>query len=326
MRARVTEAMDRLSAQALSDDVRVPSERPSWRDDNQGADLGVAVQKTPGRRRVLLTAGAAVVAVAAGTLAVGRVLNSPGHTTSTPPLLQFSPAAVASDPGPLLRDLASRARRQAGPSGSGEVFFSERSQWIFATKIDTNGQDLGSQLYERRIQTWLAADGTGREMQSPEGEGPPPMERPLVGQSQLPGADQQALVAGFRKEGQGQPAAWWMEATLRWGAQLHAPATAAAFLDVLAEQPGLTVEGQTTDRRGRAAVAVSAVSHQPGNGFPDSRNYLLIAPETGQLLATEFVATTANSEILGTEVPVPATIGYLLWDVNGLVANLDARP
>ncbi|WP_153033799.1 hypothetical protein [Amycolatopsis sp. YIM 10] len=32
------------------------------------------------------------------------------------------------------------------------------------------------------------------------------------------------------------------------------------------------------------------------------------------------------SEVLGTDVPVPATIGYLLRNVTGFVADLHSRP
>ncbi|MBN6038598.1 hypothetical protein [Amycolatopsis sp. 195334CR] len=289
MRTRVTEAMERLSAQGLP---------------------GPARKDVP-RRRVLLTAGAAVLAAAAGTFTFRG-------TESAPPLLQFSPTAVASDPATLLHELAARARQHGGPPGSGGVLYSERSQWLFVTKLDVHGRDLGSELVERTIQTWLAADGTGREHQNPEdGHGPPAMERPLSAQGLLPGTDQEAAL---RQEGQGKSAEWWLEATLRWGAQLHVPATAAAYLDVLAEQPGLTVEGHTTDRRGRAAVAVSAHSYQPDRGFPDQRRYLLIAPDTGQLLATELVATTAEGN------DVPTTVGYLLWNTTGFVADLHSRP
>ncbi len=74
-----------------------------------------------------------------------------------------------------------------------------------------------------------------------------------------------------------------------WQQQVPPAALEAAALRVLAAQEGLVVRGTTTDRAGRAGVAVSVDSGY--SGLP-TRYTLIFNPATGMLLDAEQVLTT----------------------------------
>ncbi|MBN6034054.1 hypothetical protein [Amycolatopsis sp. 195334CR] len=329
MTSQIKRARARLAAQKLSPSAAADDHVPQWRPPAGEVDPAVVLAPRAGlgRRRVLAAAGLAVAVAAGAVVTVNQVLGSSTATVPTPPLLALQPAAAGADPVAALRELADRARRQPSLAGEGPVLYSERAQWSFVTNRNTKGEFLGSELAQTRIQSWLGPDGAGREIRAMTGHGAlPPLERPLTGQPYAPGTDPAALVAQFRAEGQGQPAHWWLEATLRWGPQLHSPATASAFLQVLAEQPGIRTAGRTTDRAGRPATVFSVTRHLPGDRFPDLELYLLLDPDTGLLLGTESVALTADTQERGYSVATPATTDYLLWEYAARVPDLTSQP
>jgi hypothetical protein len=81
----------------------------------------------------------------------------------------------------------------------------------------------------------------------------------------------------------------------------------AAALTMLAREPGVVALGETTDRRGRAALAFGTDSADSGQ---DQRYVLLIDPSTGRLLGYEQVLT-GDGRDLGLETP--AVIAYTAY-------------
>lgn len=82
----------------------------------------------------------------------------------------------------------------------------------------------------------------------------------------------------------------------------------AAALTMLAEEPGVVALGETTDRRGRAAVAFGTDSDDTGL---DRRHVLMVDPSTGRLLGYEEVLT-GDTGALDLESPVVTTYTVFL--------------
>ncbi|SDU54261.1 hypothetical protein [Jiangella alkaliphila] len=82
----------------------------------------------------------------------------------------------------------------------------------------------------------------------------------------------------------------------------------AAALTMLADEPGVVALGETTDRRGRVAVAFGTDSDDTGL---DRRHVLMLDPQTGRLLGYEEVLT-GDTGGLDVEAPVVATYTVFL--------------
>ncbi|SDY72669.1 hypothetical protein SAMN05421504_106528 [Amycolatopsis xylanica] len=140
-------------------------------------------------------------------------------------------------------------------------------------------------------------------------------------------ATTEELTARLLEEGKGRTTGDWFETAAKiWTDRLDDPATGAALLHVLASLPDVTVEGATTDRAGRAAIAISTPVEKPGGWFPKQRQYLLVDPETGYLLATESVGLSSDEDAIGGPVDTPATIHYKVWLKSAFVTDTQTRP
>ncbi|TDD64317.1 hypothetical protein E1262_28615 [Jiangella aurantiaca] len=81
----------------------------------------------------------------------------------------------------------------------------------------------------------------------------------------------------------------------------------AAALTMLAQEPGVVALGETTDRRGRAAVAFGTDSDDTGL---DRRHVLMVDPGTGRLLGYEEVLTRDTG---GLDVDAPVVTTYTVF-------------
>ncbi len=322
--------MQRLAAQSPT---TADGATPPWEAADIAQDSGENQRVTKGlsRRRVLVGAGLAVVAVGGAGLLATQVIGTSTAVAATPPLLAFQPVAQQTDARSLLGDLSVRAAGQPAPPGRGPVFYSQSRSWSFTAVQGTGGEDLGSLLAERLSEVWVRPDGTGRgvsrEQNLPPGATPMTDDRPFD-KTPWPDTltDHGGLVDWFTRAGQQHDAAWFLtEAVHTWPVWLNKPAVTSAFLEVLSTRPGLAVEGRTTDRAGRPAIAVSAVLTDSGS-FPTQRAYLLIDPETGVLRAVEYVALSVDTAQLHTTVRTPATVRYHLWLASAFVADTSSRP
>ena len=77
-----------------------------------------------------------------------------------------------------------------------------------------------------------------------------------------------------------------------------------ALLSALAELPGLTVAGETTDRLGRDGIVIEA----PAEG--DYQNLIVVSATTGRILSFETLYVGDDR----TDVPSPAVIAYYAWE------------
>ncbi|MBB5959685.1 hypothetical protein FHS29_006306 [Saccharothrix tamanrassetensis] len=289
------------------------------------------------RRGVWLAAGVVtvlLVGVAAGWQFTRR---GSGPESTTVPVLQFTPGEER-NPQVLLSGLAELAEKQPGPAGSGPWLYRVGRQWNFSTSVDTEGKLLGQGLGEDWSQSWTGGDGAVRwtrvSVDPSRGAWEPlavddPAKRqedalPPVGTVSAEQVREwllkQVRSGTSTSPGDERSTAQWFQA-VSGDRAADDPVFAAVALRMLASLPGITVEGETRDRAGRRAVAVSAVSELPGERFPKQRLYLLIDPQTGMMLAGETVGLTAGEGALGASVPLPATLAYDLWFPGVFVAD-----
>lgn len=79
----------------------------------------------------------------------------------------------------------------------------------------------------------------------------------------------------------------------------------ATVLEYFAHEAGLKVVGAVTDRLGRDAIAFSA-AHEDD---PSYEEYLLVAPDSGQILAVETHYIAQGRD----DIPSPSVTGYFAW-------------
>ncbi|WP_433261309.1 hypothetical protein ACQPZF_26440 [Actinosynnema sp. CS-041913] len=305
------------------------------------AAVGVAPPVDRSRRGMWLAAG--VVAVLLVGVTVGwQIVRRGGSEPAGVPVLQFTPAEER-DPRVLLAGLAERAERQSGPGGSGPWLHRVGRQWAFQTSMNTRGHTIGAGVGEQWSQSWSGADGAvrGRRVTTdpPRGGWEPlsadePAEPggPALPQVGAVSAEQvrewlikQVRTGTSTSPGDERSTAQWFRA-VAGGRAADDPVFAAVAWRILASLPGITVEGQTRDRAGRPAVAVSVVAEQAGGWFPRQRLYLLFDSQTGLLLAGETVALAVDENAVGTSVSLPVTTAYQLWFAGVFVADKYAQP
>ncbi|MGW4397826.1 hypothetical protein ACWEHA_21265 [Amycolatopsis nivea] len=343
MKQRVEHALRRLAAQELP--ASASAERPRPRPWDQPEDPSAALrgtvsaasnQPTAGvrRRRMLVAAGLTVAAVAGSVVGLNWFFASTGAPIATAAALRFRPLSPPVGSADVLTALADRAARQPAPGGNGGFLYLARDDAEFNTAQDTSARSLGSGLVKYRQETWLAPDGSGRflrvEQENPHAgaKNPLTMDGPLPGRfgtAEVRQPTPEALRAWMLSQGSDRGTAGWFEKATAWN-RLADPQAVAAYLRILAAQPGITVEGSTTDRAGRPAIAVSTVAADPGGWFPEQRRYLLLDPDTGLLLGAESMALTADAEAIGDLVTAPAVIGYTIWRRTAHVPTTAARP
>ncbi|GGM57246.1 hypothetical protein GCM10012275_30430 [Longimycelium tulufanense] len=282
-------------------------------------------------RRPWIAAAAAMVTV----LGVASVLAWSQRTTDVqvPPLLEYQPAA-ASDPQNLLRELADVAERQA-VVGSGSVHYAKTRTWSFTTDATTRGDTIGTDIREGTVELWERPDGSGyrttkggqlpfdtADTVAPQTDPPAHSTGPVPPDLRdLPVRDAGSAVVD-RLDARKPVGELLDDVADAWVKRSGDPTTAAAVLRFLADRHGLQVAGTTTDRAGRAAVAVSAEVTLGRGWFPHQRRYLLIDPTTGFPLALEHVALAADAQALGIRVATPVTVHYTLFERGGWVEQV----
>jgi hypothetical protein len=91
------------------------------------------------------------------------------------------------------------------------------------------------------------------------------------------------------------------------GQWIPAPAERADLLRVIAALPGLTYDGATRDRAGRAGQAFSVNTN--GHGLP-ARYTFVVDPTDGRILDAEEMLTTSAGKL---NVRIPAVISYVTY-------------
>ncbi|GAA3665327.1 hypothetical protein [Microbacterium marinilacus] len=80
----------------------------------------------------------------------------------------------------------------------------------------------------------------------------------------------------------------------------------AALLAFLSEQPGLRVDGSTTDRLGRQGVVLRATDWRPGQ----YENILIVSPSDGAFLAAETIYIGHDRD----DIASPSVVEYTAWE------------
>jgi hypothetical protein len=274
----------------------VPPARANGAELIARAESAGAARTWP-RRRLVLTAAAAVAAVGSGyTLWEVQSRRQPERgEVLTPIAYQFR-----SDPppaGPYLRALAARIVDAPYDRQLGRYAHHRIRMWGVAADVGTPGRAVDFPL-ER--ESWVAEDGSGvaREHylppEFPDEESrrhwqdgtvqtaPPPGTVVLPPNStveRLPSDRRQ--LAGRMQIGHG------IGVVVKYTGLLFQDyvvprGTRAAILSILAQQPGLVWRGEVTDRAGRAGVAVSG-------DHANEQAVLVFDPRTGVLLAQEYI-------------------------------------
>ncbi|WP_027346518.1 CU044_5270 family protein [Hamadaea tsunoensis] len=254
-------------------------------------------------RRLVLAGGALAAAAAVAAVALRTRSTVDDGTVLVPVAYQFGDEAPAARQELLA--LAARLTDAAYEHHTGQYAYHLLQSW--GDPVVTAPDGRSSMSYALRIRTWLAADGSGRqitdEMQreypdagsraywsgrpSPIGGGSTDLSATPV----PPLPDSPAGLTQRLKVEYGGGAVAKEVATVY--AEYAVPkATRAAILRVLADVPGWVWRGNVTDRAGRAGVAVTfddRVHHQ--------QNLLVFDPGTGGLLAHELVTLLAPVRI-----------------------------
>ncbi|GGM40329.1 hypothetical protein GCM10012275_09070 [Longimycelium tulufanense] len=345
MSQRGHDALRRVSGQRLDPPPVVPPDL-NLADTDEDTDPATV---RPGNlwwkrpRTALVTAAAATVLVAGGAVFVAGDNTRPAGPVATPPPMTFQPASER-NPAKLLHGLADRAVQQPAPRGEGNYYYVNKRQWRFSTSMGTDGEILSSGLVEETEELWRHPDGTGRMLRRWTGQvdgedttmdvplsairrtpdetyHPQPGPKPPVGRD-----DAETLRERWLREGAGRTTSqWFTSATELWDARVKDPATAAALLRILADQPDITVDGTTTDRAGRRGISVSTLVHNngPRDGYAKTeRLHLVLDMDTGFPLATEQVVL----EEPHLPVTPPATVSYTLWLAGAHVPDTQQRP
>lgn len=330
MTLRTTNAVRRMAAQRfpaedvpLAGDLRGQALQLLARHDLTTAPPEPVPARPAGlsRRRLLLVAGTAAVAVA-GSVAAYPAFTRPTAYAATPPLLRYTALDAKETPTDALDGLAALARKQPAPTGSGPFHYVHTQGWYLDTEQDTAGKVLASRVDVADRQLWLAADGAGRIEETRGG-------RPLgnsgrygpggLFQIPVPAGTAESLRDRLLQQSPGRSTADWFGAVKDiWNTRAVPPELQSALLQVLATRPDLHFDGAVTDRAGRPGIAVSIDTGGP----PSMRSVLILGADTGMLLGYEEVALTAADF----PVRAPATIGYTLWLSNGRTQSTDATP
>jgi hypothetical protein len=269
------------------------------------------------RRRVLIVATAATVAVAAAaTYALTRPGAGMPDFEPYRPALALEPLAVpmayevTDNPPPAgerLREIAAQLTAAPYEGRSGAYEYHRYLSWGAVGVTSPEGYDIN---YVEDFETWIAPDRSGwqrhtfvdaqfrDEASRAYYESNPDPEALRFPQSyvneiysdsdwfdidEVP-TDHAGLAELFDVEGEGGFDFGMIQELYRD----HIVPTEArrAVLEVLAEVPGFVWRGEVTDRAGRSGVAISYDSGEPGYVI---RWVLVFDPDTGELLASEYI-------------------------------------
>jgi hypothetical protein len=308
-----------------------------------GVPVAAPVAPRPGRRRWVLAAGIAAATVAGVAIALLPTDQVPTAVAAgSPPMLAYpvppdelaaGTAAAPDAARETLLDLAALAADQVDPEPTGTVQHVLSQSWLPST---TTGVDGARTAVEPTVrETWLPDDGAlvaaewrGADLRQdgllepvdtshdaaqvdrfPAGSSDPELAadlslEPVVLRGQL------LELAGGDVFGCGPgtaDGAWCVYQGLTLlDAYVLPSALESAVLTVLADEPGVGLAGEVTDRAGRRAVGISV----PGGAMdPDPVvRLLLVDAETGRLSGREEV--TLSSASMDIDEPTVTTFRY----------------
>ncbi|MCX4472474.1 CU044_5270 family protein [Micromonospora sp. NBC_01655] len=303
--------------------------------------VGAAKRPVPRRRLILLAAGAAVLAVAAGGVAVETMREPQPAYAATPPVLTYGPPVSAEPAGARLQLLAQIAARQPAPQRpAGTVEHLESANWFLDSSISADrtisavvpeqwrswrADDGAVRIVKKALPPTFRTDADRREWQSRGGriDSTEEVDDYAAGEfySRWQGAvpTDAAALRGWLTTGasrQRAPVQYLEDVAELAGVRLLNPAQRAAALRLLASLPGITATGTVTDRAGRTGEAFSITSD--AHGLP-AQYTVIVDPDSGRLLGYEAVLTTTAGKL---NVTIPAVITYRSY----LLAEYTARP
>ncbi len=245
----------------------------------------------------------------------------PQGAVPTAPLLHFVAYSQPVSAKDLLLHLSYQARQQPPARGAGPYEFMATRGWYLSSAQTTDGTVLGWDTAVIDREQWRAEDGSGRIVDTENGVtrsdsiGPTDSPDDQIGSGDPPAS---VLRERLLSDGAGRSASQWFHAfTDTWTTCIVSPNLQAAFLAVLADQPGLDVLGQVTDRAGRDGVAVSTKTEE-------RQLVLVLDATTGTLLDYEQIALTPTT--VSVPVPLPSTVSYTVWLDRGYVDAVGDRP
>jgi hypothetical protein len=335
-------------AAAIARIVAVPRDSPSDATPPAGGEAaaGDVVPLRPRRARRWWTVGAGVAAAAAVGVAVTLLPGNepaPAVALGSPPMLAYplDPEQLAAGAGAPARDtlldLAATAAEQQDPEPAGPVQHSLSQSWLMSTTVD--GQGVSTTTIDPTVvESWIGGDGSwtmaewrGAHLEAdgrlgapgtapedaavdrfPAGAVDPDAVQDLSLDPETLRAELLEPLAGIGCGPGGDPAsgAWclYLAVTDLADRYVMPAALESAVWTVLAEEPGVTLAGEVTDRLGRRTVAVSVPA--PADESIPTVRVLLIDPETGRLSGREEV--TLSSPLLEITEPTVTLFRYTL--------------
>ena len=306
---------------------RAPA-RPGFNAGSQPRPrAGSATGTSPRWRHRLPLGVAAVGAVAAIVVGVG--LTQPGSApiahADTPPALVITAPPATIDGAQTLHELASLAAQQPAVDRA-PYLFTEAINYTVNTSFGDAGTTV--EVVPSRSQVWLAPDGqVHREsvsagasdewssngvidpaLISSEGAWTSDFTAAARDRADTLPTDPAALLVQLNSDGPGTDgglsAGYLADLFNRFQNGLPTPTQQAAIWQVLADTGTFKTLGETTDRAGRAAVAVSYDT--TGAAAGQLRYQLLISPSTGLLLGFEQITLKQTPQW---QQQVPAVTG-----------------
>lgn len=277
----------------------------------------------PLRWQLVVAASAATAVVAIGGMMTGLQSQSQSPR-QTPAALQVTPLPPEETLITELADLANRAATQPPQPGSGRFQYVHTTSYTLATARTTNGRLLRSGEERVDRETWIAADGSGRILQSRPSNPAAKIDEivPTGGFQSRPVevASAKQLINVLTAGADGRSGGQWLEVVRQiWLTQVVPPELQNALLTILSTQPDVGLKGPTTDRAGRAGVAVSADNRTVA---PAEQLVLVFDIKSGALLDAEQVVLE-NSDLAAV---APATVNYTQWINSGYTPAVTSRP
>ncbi|WP_350279639.1 hypothetical protein [Kribbella sp. HUAS MG21] len=262
--------------------------------DLQRIMSGTRPRRGPTRRLVLAGSAAAVGGAVVGAAAVGAAVVADRPAAPRPELEVFgrSPLRYTQhDKRPAreqLLDFAARVRKLS-PETPGRVLHVKTTGFGYLVPMGK-----GRWIDDYRVDVYLVDGKQYTYAAGSVGSGP---ARWLEGVSSDPAVLAQQLRAR-QPYAEDTPEQLFLELENLMEEYRPQPAARAAILTLLADVPGISADGTTTDRAGRRAVGFSVKTD-------DTTDSLLFAPATGELLGYESVLTRNTRRM---EHKLPATI------------------
>lgn len=269
----------------------------------------------------------AVAVIAAVSIAIAAVLvahelsGSPSSALAAiPPLTYHAPARPTTGRAVLLH-LAAVAAAQPPSAASGRYAYVKTAGWYLDTAV--GGGRVTSRVDATTTESWLAADGSGRQIAhrssvQPTDDWTVPAGKPLLALSSDPATIAKQLDQGHPvRLGPAERFVSLHDIALE---QPLPPPAESAALRVLAGSPGLIDSGTVTDRAGRPGVAVSLDSAYSGLL---TRHTLIFDPRTGRLLGDEETLIGDPGKL---NVRTPAVISYTVYLSAGYVSSTTEHP